>query len=247
MAQSSSFFFSWYTVLCFILRFGPVLFSFEDEDVIRTSRGGGEGGGSLKRTLPAELSNSTNHLSPHSQSMDLSLGQALPALGQCRYYRACNIALSLQLTFHQPSQCCTFISRHLLFPQPGPFSHTFFVDLLIIIKPLRTVREGKYHTCVCSRPGETPPVLCLNQSLLKMTWYCCPLWRLTVLVFLLVPVLSGENQTGNVSSWIQEQNWHLPVEQGRLGRAWALNTETIWASWGTLFWLVCSLGGNFYP
>lgn len=55
-------------------------------------------GGSLKRTLPAELSNSTNHVSPHSLSMDLPLGQALLALGQCRYYRACNKALSLQLT-----------------------------------------------------------------------------------------------------------------------------------------------------
>lgn len=56
------------------------------------------GGGSLKRTLSAELSNSTNHLSPHSWSMDLTLGRALLALGQGRYYRACNIALSLQLT-----------------------------------------------------------------------------------------------------------------------------------------------------
>lgn len=49
---------------------------------------------SLKRTLPAELSNSTNHLSPHSLSMDLSLGQALPALGQRRYYRVCNSTFS---------------------------------------------------------------------------------------------------------------------------------------------------------
>lgn len=73
--------------------------------------------------------------------------------------------------FHQPSHCCNVISsRHLLFPQLGPFSHTFFVDLLSIIKPQRTVLEGKYHTCVCSRPGGTPPVLCLNQSLSEMTW-----------------------------------------------------------------------------
>lgn len=61
--------------------------------------GGGGGGVSLKRTLPAELSNSANHRSPHSLSMDLPLGRALPALGQCGYYRACNIALSLQLTW----------------------------------------------------------------------------------------------------------------------------------------------------
>lgn len=37
-------FFPWNTVWCFILRFGPVLFSFKDADIIRTSRGGGGGG-----------------------------------------------------------------------------------------------------------------------------------------------------------------------------------------------------------
>lgn len=53
---------------------------------------------SLKRTLPEEFPNSTIQLFPHSLSMELTLGQALLALGHCRNYRVCNISLSLQPT-----------------------------------------------------------------------------------------------------------------------------------------------------
>lgn len=150
MAQSSSSeFFSWYTVLCFILRFGPVLFSFEDADIIRTSRGGG----SLKRTLPAELSNSTNHRSPHSLSMDLPLGQALPALGQCGYYRACNIALSLQLTCVSSTEPVLHI-----YLMTSPFSTAGTIFTHILCWP------PNHHQAPANSARRKIPYLCLFKA-----------------------------------------------------------------------------------
>lgn len=146
--------------------------------------------------------------------------------------------------FHQPNHCCTFSSsRHLLFPQLGPLSHRDILDLLIIIiKPLRTVQQGKYRTCARSRTDETPPALFLYQSLWKTCWHCFLLWGVTVGVFpFLSPLFSGVlHLIGNVSSWEQEQSWHFLVKQNHPGETSVAHMGVFWASWVTLLWLVGS-------
>ncbi len=107
--------------------------------------------------------------------------------------------------FHQLSSSVAHLAHHdiSIFHSWHPLHiETFCVDLPIIIKPLRTVLEWKYRTCVCSRTGETPPVLCLYQSLLKACWDCFPLLKATVVALpFLVPDFSEElHLIGNVSS-----------------------------------------------
>lgn len=123
-----------------------------------------------------------------------------------------------------------------------PLSHRDILDLLIIIKPLRTVQQGKYRTCARSWTDETPPALFLYQSLWKTCWHCFLLWGVTVGVFpFLSPLFSGVlHLIGNVSSWEQEQSWHFLVKQNHPGETLVAHMGVFWASWVTLLWLVGS-------
>lgn len=84
---------------------------------------------SLKRTMPEEFPNSTIQLFPHSLSMELTLGQALLALGHCRNYRVCNISLSLQPTCEE-----LFINRASV-AHSSPFSTAGTIFTYILCWP----------------------------------------------------------------------------------------------------------------